>query len=182
MDDHDETASRDREPGSPGYPTDTPGYPDSASTDPLPREFDAERFLSPREALKLIPPDQPVAHDGKAGWGVERATGRAIWISGAPQYDVLNRMPGVLRDEPGLTDFPAHGGLPAPAPADGELRSEADRERRKRVQIGLKLSFDQAEDLEAAAELFGVTRTTMARLLVVRGAREILERSTESAA
>ena len=183
--------------GSPGYPVDTPGYPnenleglhdpgaegesadeDYAESHPI----DLERFLEPREAAKLMAPDQPVAHDGKAGWAVERTSGRAIWISGTPQYDVMGRLPGVPRDEPGLTDFPEHGGLPMPAPPAAELKSEARRERRKRVQIGLKLSFDQAEELEAAAELFGVTRTTLARLLVVRGAREILGRSTDSRA
>jgi hypothetical protein len=142
--------------------------------------LDLERFLEPSDAAKLMASDQPVAHDGKAGWAVERSTGKAIWIDGEMQYEVMNRMPGARRDEPGLTDFPEHGGLPTPAPADAELRSDACGARHKRVQIGLKLSFEQAEDLEAAAELFGVARTTLARLLVVRGVREILGRATDS--
>lgn len=202
MGERTESGLPNHEVGTPGYPPDTRGYPNQDSERPsVPaspgrneREdkeeqegtenavpaLDLERFLKPREAAKLMAADQPVAHDGKAGWAVERATGRAIWIPGTPQYEVMARNPGARRDEPGLTDFPEHGGLPTPAPDSEELRSEARRERRKRVQIGLKLSLDQAEDLEAAAELFGVTRTTLARLLVVRGAREILERSTES--
>jgi hypothetical protein len=39
----------------------------------------------------------------------------------------------------------------------------------------------EADELEEAAELFGVKRTTLARLLVVRGAREILARARDSA-
>jgi hypothetical protein len=85
-------------------------------------------------------------------------------------------MPGAVRDEPGLTDLPAHGGLPDPAPGDGELVDRAEG-MRKRVQIGLKLSLEQAEELEEAAEMFGVSRTTLARMLVVRGAREIVGRA-----
>ena len=107
--------------------------------------MDLDRFLHPRDAARLIASDQPIAHEGKAGWAVERATQRAIWIGGSPQWDVLERA--------------------------------ASESGRKRVQIGLKLSYEQADELEDAAELFGVSRTTLARLLVVRGAREIVERA-----
>jgi hypothetical protein len=166
--------------GTQGYPADTPGYPDEDWDEvrsDRPADLDLERYLEPREAAKLLPSDQPVAHEGKAGWAVERETGRAIWISGEMQFDVLNRLPGAVRDEPGLTDVPRHGGLPDTAVDDEELRSEERRGRRRRVQIGLKLTPDQASDLEGAAELYGVTRTTLARLLVVRGIREILDRA-----
>jgi hypothetical protein len=121
--------------------------------------------------------DQPIAHDGKAGWAVERDTGRAIWLSGTPQYEVMSRSPRAVRDEPGLTDLPAHGGLPDPAPGAAELEREASDAKRKRVQIGLKLSLPQADELEEAAHRYGVSRTTLARMLVVRGAREILDRA-----
>jgi hypothetical protein len=90
-------------------------------------------------------------------------------------------MPGAVRDEPGLTDLPANGGLPDPAPSPGTIRRHAAESERKRVQIGLKLSRLEADDLDEAAELFGVRRTTLARLLVVRGAREILARARDSA-
>ena len=178
--------------GSRGCPVDTPGYPNDDSEDPNGSEatagdqatsghpLDLRRFLEPRVAAKQLASDQPIAHDGKAGWAVERSTGRAIWIGGTPQWEVMNRRPGAPRDEPGLTDFPADGGLPAAAPGDAALADEARRSRRKRVQIGLKLSLEEGEELEAAAELFGVRRTTLARLLVVRGAREILGRSPDS--
>lgn len=182
---------------APGYPPDTPGYPDedveaAAETPSEPERgpdppegagggemvqgVDVTRFLPPRDAVRWSASDQPIAHDGKAGWAVERATGKAVWLSGEPQYDVMNRPFGALRDEPGLTHVPAHGGLPEPAPTHEVLASSTKEARRKRVQIGLKLTRSQAAELEQAAELFGVTRTTLARLLVVRGACEIVER------
>ena len=142
-------------------------------------ELDPERFLAPRDSAKLIPSDQPVAHDGKEGWAVERATGRARWLSGSPQTEVMMRQPGAIRDEPGLTDFPVQGGLPDPAPATAELRATAAESRRKRVQIGLKLTPVQATELDDAAAALGITRTTLARVLVVRGAREIVARAKD---
>ena len=166
--------------GTRGYPADTPGYPDEepdALSSGDPEELDLERYLEPREAAKHFPSDQPVAHEGKAGWAVERGTGRAIWIGGEMQFDVLNRLPGAVRDEPGLTDVPHHGGLPDPRVDHEELRDEERRGRRRRVQIGLKLTPDQANDLEEAAAVYNLTRTTLARLLVVRGVREILARA-----
>ena len=78
-----------------------------------------------------------------------------------------------------MTDFPQHGGLPEPAPADDTVVRET-RPRRGRgsdAQIGIRLSIEQAEELEEAAEMFGVARTTLARMLIVRGAREIVERA-----
>jgi hypothetical protein len=182
MDPEAERADRERELGTQGYPSGTRGYPDrdpercDRAPDDLDQGIDITRFLPPREAARFLPSDQPVAHDGKAGWALERGTRRAIWLPGEIQYDVLNRLPGAPRDEPGLTDVPAHGGLPDPAPSEDALRSHAREADRKRVQIGLKLTTSQAADLERAAELFGMTRTTMARLLVVRGASEILAR------
>ena len=169
--------------GTQGYPPDTRGYPDEDLEDSRETageeawELDLERFLEPREAAKLIASDQPVAHEGKAGWAVERSTQRAVWISGETQWDVIAREPGTPRDEPGLTDLPAHGGFGEAAPAEGAIRRHVAEASRKRVQLGLKLSRSQAAELDAAAELFGVPRTTLARMLVVRGAREIVERS-----
>jgi hypothetical protein len=182
--------------GTHGYPADTPGYPEDKPEEDHPsgsgppaaaadldvdpataEQLDLERFLHPREAARLIASDQPIAHEGKAGWAVERSTQRAIWIGGITQWDVLERRPGAPRDEPGLTDLPEHGGLPEPAPADEELARGVSESRRKRVQIGLKLTYEQADELDDAAELFGVSRTTLARLLVVRGAREIVART-----
>jgi hypothetical protein len=96
------------------------------------------------------------------------------------QWDVLERHPGAPRDEPGLTDVPRFGGLPEQVVDDAELRGAAAEAQRKRVQIGLKLSHEQADELDDAAERFGVSRTTLARLLVVRGAREIVERAKGS--
>ena len=90
--------------GTHGNPADTPGYPNDETEDL--ESFDLERFLEPREAAKLMTADQPIAHDGKAGWAVERETGRAIWLSGTPQYEVMSRSPRAVRDEPGLTDLP----------------------------------------------------------------------------
>jgi hypothetical protein len=45
--------------------------------------------------------------------------------------------------------------------------------------MGLKLAPAQAADLDRAAELFGVSRTTLARMLVMRGAREIVARAKD---
>jgi hypothetical protein len=193
-----DTTSSSEETGTHGYPKGTPGYPNGenedgargaddpsdagvAASDPS-GGIDLDRFLPPREAVKLFTSDQPIAHDGKAGWAVERATQRAIWLSGTPQYDVMTRSPGAPRDEPGLSDFPAHGGLPESAPSEAAIRKEANEAARKRVQIGLKLSPAEASELEEAADAFGVTRTTLARMLVVRGAREIVARARDSGA
>lgn len=169
--------------GSQGYSAGTQGYPNDEeepqASVPQPAEDhsagdpDPSIYLSPREAARLMTPDQPVAHAGKAGWAVERATGRAVEMAGEIQWDVLMREPGAPRDEPGLTDVPGHGGLPAPGSADKAAHSMEPR-RRKRAQIGLKLSLEQADLLNEAAAMFGVSRSTLARMLVVRGAREIV--------
>jgi hypothetical protein len=53
-----------------------------------------------------------------------------------------------------------------------------DRDRRRRVfsrQVCVRLSFGQFGELEHAAELYGVATSTMARILVRRGARAVLE-------
>ncbi|CAN5220087.1 hypothetical protein BH24ACT23_BH24ACT23_09950 [soil metagenome] len=172
--------------GSAGYSADTGGYPILDSEGVVPGspeawELDLECFQDPREVvrLRLFTSDQPIAHDGKAGWAVERETGKAVWIDGEPQLEVMTRSPGAPRDEPGLTDLPAHGGLPEPADTRELAAPLSDADDRRRVQIGLKLTLAQGRELDAAAEVFGVRRTTLARLLVVRGVREILRRSPD---
>ncbi len=129
--------------GTPGYPTDTPGYPrfveggDGLSEDGADGGvdewiFDYERFMNPREVAKqrLLTADQPIAHDGKGGWAVDRSTGTAEWMGGEMQWDVMMREPYSKRDEPGLVDIPEHGGLPSPAPPDGEIARMSDNEAR----------------------------------------------------
>ena len=181
----------DEVPGTEGYPevaeavpVDTEEYPESDKEDPWP--LDLERYMDPKEVARrrMLATDQPIAHDGKGGWAVEISSGRAVWITGETQWEVMAREPGTPRDEPGLTDVPRQGGPPkSPAstlglPAQGSDLPDAlayEKKRSKsRVQIGLKLTLEQGEDLVRAADLFGVPRTTLARLLVVRGAREIL--------
>lgn len=178
-------------PGSEGYRIGTAGYPERENeqceesrpladiSEPF---IDLDRFIEPREVarLRLISSDQPIAHDGKAGWAVERMTMNAVWIAGEGQWEVMARSPQAPRDEPGLTDVPEHGGLPVPwssrPPTPADVEYEARRKAR-RVQVGLKLTPEQAEILDAAAALFGASRTTLARLLVVRGAREIVAKA-----
>jgi hypothetical protein len=53
-----------------------------------------------------------------------------------------------------------------------------DRDRRRRVftrQVCVRLSFGQFSELEQAAEIYGVAHSTMARILVRRGARAVIE-------
>ena len=53
-----------------------------------------------------------------------------------------------------------------------------DQDRRRRVysrQVCIRLSVGQFSDLEHAAELYGVAKGTMARVLVRRGARAVVE-------
>jgi hypothetical protein len=53
-----------------------------------------------------------------------------------------------------------------------------DRDRRRRVftrQVCVRLSFGQFGELDEAAEIYGVARSTMARILVRRGARAVVE-------
>ena len=143
--------------------------------------------MNPREVvrLRLLASDQPIAHDGKAGWAVELATQNAVWLPGETQWEVMARGPGAPRDEPGLSDVPEHGGLPAHERVvemeTAELEYEAWRKTR-RIQVNLKLAVEQAEMLDEAAELFGASRTTLARMLVVRGAREIVGRAPDGEA
>lgn len=174
-----------------GPPADTAGYPeketehgahDDAVNEPETEwHLDLDIYLEPREVAdrKLVANNWAIAHDGKEGWAYNRKTGKLDYIKGEPQWDVVARDPYEPRDEPGLTDLPAEGGLPSHVAAEtvtGEAGLSDLRERR-RVQIGLKLSRDQAAELEQAAELFGLKRTAMARLLVVRGAREIVAKA-----
>ena len=194
-----EEALSNQDSGTPGYQSSTPGYPNADSEPSLPvpsadddedededeevpYDLDLEIHLPPREAAKYFASSQPVAHDGKAGWAVVRADGRAVWIGGETQFDVMMRGYGAPRDEPGLTDLPAGGGLPDPAPPVAALEADAAGARARRVQINLKLAPGDAAELERAAELFGVPRTTLARILVNRGAREILDRAGNSGA
>jgi hypothetical protein len=59
---------------------------------------------------------------------------------------------------------------------DGELDEGRDRRRRTYTrQVGIRLSHSQYEELDRAADLYGVAPGTMARMLVRRGARAILD-------
>jgi hypothetical protein len=48
------------------------------------------------------------------------------------------------------------------------------RDRRSVRQLGLKLSLEDYDQLAAAADAYGVTPTTLARMLVRRGVRAML--------
>jgi hypothetical protein len=75
---------------------------------------------------------------------------------------------------------PASGWLEAEdfeAPlAEGEIDEGRDRRRRTFTrQVGIRLSHNQYAELSRAADLYGVAPGTMARMLVRRGARSILD-------
>jgi hypothetical protein len=68
---------------------------------------------------------------------------------------------------------PRGGWLPGEELAEG--RDPARRPKLAYRQVGVKLSWSQYRELRHAAELYGVTPTTLARMLINRGARSILE-------
>lgn len=143
----------------------------------LPSQADPALYLPPKETAAMVPARIPVAHDGRAGVAADRATGRLVDLPGEIQWEVLALGDFVTRRiEPAFTDSPAHGGLPDPSVIAQGVNGVVERERR-RVQIGLKLSPADARLLDEAACCVGVTRTTLARMLVVTGAREIAARA-----
>ena len=82
-------------------------------------------------------------------------------------------------EKPGAMD-PASGWLEADdfaAPlADGEIDEGRDRRRRTYTrQVGIRLSHSQYAELSHAADLYGVAPGTMARMLVRRGSRSVLD-------
>ena len=85
----------------------------------------------------------------------------------------------VLGEAPSDMD-PASGWLVAddfetPVPGD---EPDEDRDRRRRTftrHVGIRLSPDQYGELSRAAELYGVAPGTMARMLVKRGSRAVLD-------
>ena len=74
--------------------------------------------------------------------------------------------------------------LPGPNELDEETGQEADRETRfsrdswggrGNPQVGIRLRPRDFERLHQAAKLYGVRPTTLARMMVIRGIRAILE-------
>ena len=60
--------------------------------------------------------------------------------------------------------------------ADGEIDEGRDRRRRTYTrQVGIRLSHSQYGELNHAADLYGVAPGTMARMLVRRGSRAVLD-------
>ncbi len=85
-------------------------------------------------------------------------------------------------EEPRSEMEPASGWLEARdfiAASPGErLETLEDQDRRRRTytrQVGIRLSHGQFQELSHAADLYGVAPGTMARMLVRRGARAVLE-------
>ena len=67
---------------------------------------------------------------------------------------------------------------PRPPPPGERLETLEDQDRRRRTytrQVGIRLSHGQFQELSHAADLYGVAPGTMARMLVRRGARAVLE-------
>ena len=63
-----------------------------------------------------------------------------------------------------------------PSPGPGEPNE--DRDRRRRIftrQVCIRLAPEGYGELSRAADLYGVAPTTMARMLVSRGARAVLD-------
>jgi hypothetical protein len=59
-------------------------------------------------------------------------------------------------------------------PPDAAPPQPQSPERKRVRQLGLKLAIEDYDQLAAAAEAYGVTPTTLARMLVRRGARAML--------
>jgi hypothetical protein len=128
---------------------------------------DPEVYLEPDEAAKLVPSVYPLAHAGKGGFAVERATGRAVYVSGEIQWDVLRdgRRPRSSVPTPRIADGRDRP-MPRRPPRHPDVRSE---------QINIRLNRADREAVRRAARLYGVAPTTLCRILIQRGVTAILD-------
>ncbi len=67
---------------------------------------------------------------------------------------------------------PRGGWLPGHVLADGD--GEREPAKRDARQVNVRLGWWQYDELRKAADIYGVTPTTMARMLIKRGSRSIL--------
>ena len=125
-------------------------------------------------ASERYPVEEPDAQSREAS-GDEEASERSDesfyekykrWLEESPFYEPT---PELLKE---FREFPDPQDQVLPAAVDaGEPPA---RERRFSRQIGLRLSFEDYEDLSRAAEEYGIAPTTLARMLVRRGVTAIL--------
>jgi hypothetical protein len=82
---------------------------------------------------------------------------------------------------PGVLGSPVDQPLPDPNLVDGEAGELGPRRPLKagrNNQVGIRLTAKDYEMLAEAAKLYGVAPTTMARMLVRRGALAVVERDS----
>jgi hypothetical protein len=168
------------------YGSDSERYPSSEDPPPVPPEAgagsgaggdrprvqpgcdpDPDVYLDPEEAAKLVPSVYPIAHAGKGGFAIERDTGRAVYVSGEIQWDVLRdgRRPRSSVPTPRIADG-SDRPMPRRPPRHPDVRSE---------QINIRLNRADREAVRRAARLYGVALTTLCRILIQRGVTAILD-------
>jgi hypothetical protein len=159
-------------PGTHGYPSGTDGYPLSSDGRPV----DPEEARAPEEPSSgpAGPPD-----DESEGGGDDAAYWRRYGFSSFQEF--LEEFEAVQRRaNPEWREYRDVRDLPASELPGDEIAEVAPRRRRTPVrQVGVKLRAADYEALANAAFLYGVRPTTMARLLVNRGVRAVLESRDE---
>ena len=144
----DEPSSHTTPPGTPGYPPDTAGY--------------------------------PVEEGGASGAGEDGRGGTAApWWVGFGFSSHSEFIEALKEDQERIgakwRRRRAHPEVPAASLPGGEI-ADIPRPRRKPLrQVGIKLRPDDYDALARAARFYGARPTTLARLLVNRGVRAVLD-------
>lgn len=156
----DQPSDHTATPGTPGYPPGTEGYPRGENGR---AGVDAGSTVGGGD-----PTDTPEGpRRGDAYW-------RSLGFSSQREFNEA-----LERDQRRIGEkWRGRRGAPAvpTAPMPGDEIADVPRARRKPLrQVGIKLRPDDYEALARAARLYGARPTTLARLLVNRGVRAVLE-------
>jgi hypothetical protein len=149
-----------QEPGSPCYQNDSEGYRVSGEG-PLPRGSDESGEEVPEEDWRE---GVRKSRDELRAKGMPEERLRELTILAGEEVVPPKEKPHRSR--------PAGGWLPGTTLAE-EAQTERQQQR-KVYRVGIRLSWSQHSKLENAAKLYGVAPTTLARMLINRGAEAIV--------
>lgn len=177
---------------SPGYQGDSPGYQDreddaidvAGEPQERPSGWDPEVHIDPEEARERLGVTHgvPVAGPGLAGMAIERRTGKMLHVGGRVQWEVLAEpLLGPTADQQRWSNDAADRAAQDLAEDAEALREEVGRAPRGRRpwQVNVRLDDREREVVDSAARLCGVPRTTLARVLLLRGSEAILADSPD---
>jgi hypothetical protein len=154
--------------GSDGYPTDTDGNPSSAEPPDVSSESEADRKESEYWERRGFSSLEEFLEETEADW--DRVNGRTPppplrSVDGRPPtiLDILTRRRKPPRSELPIAEIP-EANPPRPRRATTKVR-----------QVCVKLTDEGYESLAEAAAIYGVRPSTLARMLVHRGAGAVIE-------